>query len=84
MTDTNLSFVRQEMLQGQTPPLAERGVVRWMRTNLFATPVDAVLTIIAALALVYFVPPVFNWLFVEAAWVGTDRSVCSTTAQGGI
>ncbi|MCO4319701.1 amino acid ABC transporter permease [Phyllobacterium sp. 21LDTY02-6] len=84
MTDTNLSFVRQEMLQGQTPPLAERGVVKWMRTNLFATPVDAVLTIIAALALVYFVPPVFNWLFVEAAWVGADRSVCSTTAQGGI
>ncbi len=36
--DNNLSFVRTEMLQGQTPPLGERGIVRWMRTNLFATP----------------------------------------------
>ena len=40
MVDSNLSFVRTEMLQGQTPPLAERGVVKWVRTNLFATPID--------------------------------------------
>ncbi|MEK1852212.1 MAG: amino acid ABC transporter permease [Phyllobacterium sp.] len=82
--DNNLSYVRTEMLQGQTPPLAERGVVKWIRTNLFATPADSVLTIIAILLLLWFVPPMINWLFVHAAWVGPDRSVCSTVAQGGI
>jgi general L-amino acid transport system permease protein len=82
--DNNLSYVRTEMLQGQTPPLAERGVVKWLRTNLFATTTDSVLTIIAILLLLWFVPPMINWLFVHAAWVGPDRSVCSTVAQGGI
>jgi general L-amino acid transport system permease protein len=84
MVDSNLSFVRTEMLQGQTPPLAERGVVKWVRTNLFATPVDAVLTIFALLIIAWFLPPVIRWAFIEAAWVGPDRSVCSTVAQGGI
>lgn len=82
--DSNLSFVRTEMLQPQTPPLGERGIVRWLRLNLFATPVDSALTIIALLVLVWFVPPLFNWLFVNAVWSGPDRSICSTVAQGGV
>ena len=84
MVDSNLSFVRTEMLQGQTPPLAERGIVRWMRINLFATPIDAALTIFALLLIAWYLPPVINWMFVQAAWVGPDRSVCATVAQGGI
>ncbi len=84
MTDTNISFVRQEMLQGQTPPLGERGIVRWVRINLLATPIDAVLTILALLALAWFLPPLINWLFIQASWVGPDRSVCATVAQGGL
>jgi general L-amino acid transport system permease protein len=82
--DSNLSFVRTEMLQGQTPPLGERGIVRWIRTNLFATPVDSALTIFAILLLIWFLPGVIKWLFVNAVWAGPDRSVCSTVAQGGI
>ncbi len=82
--DNNLSFVRTEMLQGQTPPLGERGIVRWMRTNLFATPLDTALTLLAILVLAWFLPGMINWLFVNAVWSGPDRSVCSTVAQGGI
>ncbi|MBB3235173.1 amino acid ABC transporter permease [Phyllobacterium endophyticum] len=84
MVDSNLSFVRSEMLQEQTPPLAERGAVKWMRTNLFATPVDTALTIFALLLIAWFLPPMIRWLFIEAVWTGPDRSVCSTVAQGGI
>jgi general L-amino acid transport system permease protein len=84
MTDTNISFVRQEMLQGQTPPLGERGIVRWVRVNLLATPIDAVLTVLALLVLAWFLPPLINWLFIQAAWVGPNRSVCATVAQGGL
>ncbi len=82
--DNNLSFVRTEMLQGQTPPLGERGAIRWMRINLFATPLDSALTLLAILALAWFLPSMINWLFVNAVWSGPDRSVCSTVAQGGI
>ncbi len=82
--DNNLSFVRTEMLQGQTPPLGERGIVRWIRTNLFATPVDSALTIFAILLLIWFLPGLIKWLFINAVWSGPDRSVCSTVGQGGI
>ncbi|MBN9136438.1 MAG: ABC transporter permease subunit, partial [Phyllobacterium sp.] len=83
MADNNLSFVRTEMLQGQTPPLGERGIVRWIRINLMATPVDAALTVFALFLLVWFVPPMINWLFVQASWSGVDRAVCATVSQGG-
>ena len=36
------------------------------------------------LLLVYFLPPLLNWLFFSAQWTGSDRSVCATIAQGGI
>ncbi|MEK1889162.1 MAG: amino acid ABC transporter permease [Phyllobacterium sp.] len=82
--DNNLSFVRTEMLQGQTPPLGERGIIRWIRINLFATPYDTVLTLFAILVIAWFLPGMIKWLFVNAVWSGPDRSVCSTVAQGGI
>lgn len=82
--DNNVSYVRTEMLEGQTPPLGERGIVRWMRINLFATPFDSALTILAILLLAWFLPGLINWLFINAVWAGPDRSVCSTVAQGGI
>lgn len=83
MADNNLSFVRTEMLQGQTPPLGERGIVRWIRINLMATPIDAILTVFAIFLLAWFVPPMINWLFVQASWSGADRAVCATVSQGG-
>nr|WP_245428732.1 amino acid ABC transporter permease [Phyllobacterium phragmitis] len=42
------------------------------------------MSIFAILLLVWFLPPIINWLFINAVWTGPDRSVCSTTVQGGI
>ncbi len=56
-----------------------------MRQNLFATPKDAVLTIMGLLVLAWLVPDAVNWLFIKAVWSGADRTVCATTEQlGGI
>lgn len=84
MTDQSLKYVRSEMAPLMLPPRGERGVANWMRRNLFATPVDSVLTVFALLILAYFVPPMINWLFLQAVWSGTDRTFCSTVVQGGI
>lgn len=80
----NVQFVRKELAAAERPPQGAGGLSHWLRTNLFATPIDAVLSILAILALVWFLPPLFNWLFVHAVWTGPDRTVCSTVAQGGI
>ncbi|MBZ7921389.1 amino acid ABC transporter permease [Ensifer sp. 2YAB10] len=76
-------FVRGSMIEASSPPAAEGGVVHWLRENLFATPKDAVLTIISALALAWLLPPAIQWLFLDAAWTGGGRGVCATVAQGG-
>ncbi len=79
-----ISYVRQQMLAPEPAPLSQGTITGWVRTNLLATPKDAVLTIIAVALLLWTLPGVINWLFVQASWVGSDRSVCATIPQGGI
>jgi general L-amino acid transport system permease protein len=52
----------------------------WMRVNLFATPLDAAVTLACAALVVRFVPPALQWALVDATWSGADRSDC---APGG-
>ncbi|MCD2176930.1 amino acid ABC transporter permease [Rhizobium sp. C1] len=78
-------FVRTQMLAPEAPPSNTTGPGAWLRQNLFATPKDAVLTIMGLLVLAWLVPDAVNWLFIKAVWSGADRTVCATTEQlGGI
>ncbi|MCO5062967.1 MAG: amino acid ABC transporter permease [Rhizobiaceae bacterium] len=83
MQEHDLSWVRTEMALAQAAPRSAVGPVAWLRKNLFASPVDSVLTLIAAIAVVWFLPQILNWLFVNAVWSGADRTACLTTEQGG-
>jgi general L-amino acid transport system permease protein len=84
MVNPNTTYVRSEILPQQPAPLAARSVSGWIRTNLLATPKDVILTIIALAVLAMILPGAINWLFIQASWFGSDRSVCATTIQGGI
>jgi general L-amino acid transport system permease protein len=77
-------FVRTKDHATLPPPAKVSGLSYWVHTNLFASPVDGAMTLFALGLLVWFVPPLFSWLFVTAQWTGTDRTFCSTVAQGGI
>jgi general L-amino acid transport system permease protein len=77
-------FVRIQDHPTLPPPAKISGLSYWARTNLFASPVDAAMTLFAAALLIWFVPPLFTWLFIDAQWTGTDRTFCSTISQGGI
>ena len=84
MSHGDVSYVRAEMVQPEMPPAQERGVARWLRVNLFSSVTDTVLTLLAILFIAWYLPPVLRWAFIDASWVGPDRSVCATIAQGGI
>ncbi len=77
-------FVRTSDSPTLPPPFKESGPVAWARKNLFATPADTVLSLVAILFLAWYLPPLFSWLFISAQWTGTDRTFCTTAAQGGI
>ncbi len=84
MQEHDLSFVRMEMINARAAPERDRGVVKWLRKNLFATPVDTVLTLFAILLLAYTLPNFLRWAFVDSVWTGANREVCATISQGGI
>ncbi|WP_454849313.1 amino acid ABC transporter permease [Rhizobium binxianense] len=84
MSVADHNFVRTTMLAPEPPPSNEKGAVHWLRVNLFATPKDIVMTVLAIVFLAWSVPQLVDWLFVQAVWNGTDRSFCATTVQGGI
>ena len=60
-----------------SPPASTVGAVGWLRSNLFSSPFNVALTF-AALYLVYVsIPPVIQWAFIDADWVGDKKSDCS-------
>jgi general L-amino acid transport system permease protein len=84
MQEHDMAFVRAEMLANQVAPTAERGLVAWLRKNLFATPADTILTLVGLVIVALVLPPLFNWAFINAQWTGADRTACATVAQGGV
>ena len=83
MQEHDMAWVRTEMALAEAAPRSQVGPGAWMRRNLFATPVDSVLTIFALLLIAWALPQILNWLFFGAVWTGADRTACLTTEQGG-
>ncbi|MEQ1944116.1 amino acid ABC transporter permease [Mesorhizobium sp. VNQ89] len=83
MQEHDMSWVRTEMALAEAPPRTEAGVVAWIRKNLFATPLDSLLTVFCALVVAWILPQVLGWSVFNAVWTGTDRTACLTVDQGG-
>ena len=60
------------------PPATEVGIVGWLHGNLFNTWYNSVLTVLVLLLLWQFIPPFFNWAFVDSVW-NTPADVCYET-----
>lgn len=80
----DLSYVRTEFLPPRTAPTSDNSLTARIRRNLFATPKDAVFTIISVVLIAWFAISAVDFLFIKAVWTGADRSVCATVEQGGI
>jgi general L-amino acid transport system permease protein len=60
------------------PPLRKTvGSMRWMRRNLFSSPVNTLLTLISLWIIYISVPPVIQWALLDADWMGTSRDDCT-------
>ena len=77
------SFVRTEMLGESAAPSSARGLVAWLRENLFSSIPYTILTLICLYILYVIIPPMVNFLFLDAQFSGTDRAACATEAQAG-
>ena len=64
------------------PPKNLVGPVAWVRENLLSSPTSVVLTVLSVWFLVQMIPPVLDWAFLDAVYVGEDRNECRATGDG--
>jgi general L-amino acid transport system permease protein len=62
------------------PPIERVGALRWMRDNLFNSPLNAVLTFLALWLLWQTLPPILNWAIFDATWQGNSREACAAVS----
>jgi general L-amino acid transport system permease protein len=62
LADPDAHYVSQGLIPPSAPPRRNVGVGAWLRRNLFSSVGDGVLTVIAALLLLWLIPPVIRFL----------------------
>jgi general L-amino acid transport system permease protein len=77
-----LSFVRQELVPERPAPVKTTGFVGFLRTRLFNSPTNILLTIVSILLLWFTVIPALKFLLVDAVWQGSDRNACLAENAG--
>src|SRR6195952_1716273 len=85
MTDLAAStFVRQELVPEREAPIKTTGFVGFLRTRLFNTPTNILITIVSALLLWFTVIPAVRFLLIDAVWRGSDRNACLAENAGHV
>jgi general L-amino acid transport system permease protein len=59
------------------PPVIELGAMGWLRKNLFSNWYNSLLTIFGLYLLYILIPPLVNWIFLDANFVGSTRDDCT-------
>jgi general L-amino acid transport system permease protein len=63
------------------PPSSTIGALGWLRRNLFSSPLNVALTVLAVYLLAISLPPLLRWTLFDASWSGDSREAC--TANSG-
>ena len=75
-------FVRQDLVPERAAPIKTTGFVGFLRTRLFNSPTNILLTIVSILLLWFTVVPALKFLLVDAVWTGKDRTACLPETAG--
>tara|TARA_B100001057_G_scaffold271237_1_gene271459 strand:- start:857 stop:2140 length:1284 start_codon:yes stop_codon:yes gene_type:complete len=77
----DVSFVRTQTLPEMPPPVAEQGIVKWLRENLFSSVASAILTIIALWAVYKFTAFALPWI-ASGVWNTESLAACRNVLDG--
>jgi general L-amino acid transport system permease protein len=85
MSDTTPSgFVRQDLVAERPAPVKTTGFIGFLRTRLFNSPTNILITIVSALLLWFTIVPALKFLLVDAVWTGKDRTACLAENAGHV
>jgi general L-amino acid transport system permease protein len=82
MTKISIAYVQTEERPKLPPPVTNTGALGWMRENLFSSIGNTILTVIGILLLALILPPMIEWLFIDAVWTGSSREACIVPGAG--
>jgi general L-amino acid transport system permease protein len=83
MSDTTASsFVRQELVPERPAPVKTTGFIGFLRTRLFNSPTNILITIVSVLLLWVVVVPAVKFALIDAVWTGKDRTACLAENAG--
>jgi general L-amino acid transport system permease protein len=55
-----------ELQSTKKPPITQIGAILWLRTNLFSSWINGLLTLVSLYLLYISIPPLLNWMFLSA------------------
>jgi general L-amino acid transport system permease protein len=72
------SFFRtkDDMISQRAAPVTSRGLVGWLRANLFSNIPNTILTLLAIYVLWLSIPSFIDWAIFSGQFVGDDRFAC--------
>lgn len=79
---TSSNFVRDEFIPSRPAPGRTGGLSLWLRSNLFATPSDSLLTILGMVFLFWAIPPLYNFIIGHAVMPGGTVEDCRADGAG--
>ena len=82
MSEQSTAFVRNELAPERRAPMRSSGVVGFLRTRLFNTPTNALLTVLGVALLIALIVPTLRFLLIDAVWTGSDRDACLAKGAG--
>jgi general L-amino acid transport system permease protein len=79
---SDVVFVRNELVPEKPAPVKTTGFVGFVRTRLFNSPTNILLTVVGALLIWFTVIPALRFLLIDAVWYGADRNACLAETVG--
>ena len=82
MDERVAAYVAPEQKQALPPPPSEFGIMATLRKNLFATPLDSLITIVLGLFTIWAAWRLVQWGLSSAVFTGENREAC-LAGEGG-
>ena len=60
------------------PPRGTTGPIHWLKENLFSSPTNTIVTLVIIYLFAQILPPMVDWFFSDATFVGENRKACTT------
>ncbi|MCE0555413.1 MULTISPECIES: amino acid ABC transporter permease [unclassified Motilimonas] len=70
-----------DIKEAKPAPINNRGIIFWLRKNLFSDIKNSLLSVFCIYFLYLTVPPALDWLFFSATWSGSQEDIVNDGAR---